>query len=202
MKVVEESPPAPYTMVVMGGSAGSLKALSALLTALPQDFPLPVLLVQHLHPDDDGSFARLLAITARRPVCTPCDKAAIEPGWVYVAPADYHLLVERSGTIALSTEGRVNWSRPSIDVLFESAALAMGNQVIAVILSGASADGAAGIKAIKAAGGVTIAQDPATADYPLMPGTAIETGAVDEVLPIEALGPRLAALAGRPSPQP
>jgi two-component system chemotaxis response regulator CheB len=183
--------------VVMGGSAGGFAAFTAVLAALPADFALPILLVQHLHPNDEGSFALHLASVARLPVIEPCDKELIERGQVYTAPADYHMLVERNGTIALSTEEKVHWSRPSIDVLFESAARALGERVIAVLLSGASVDGAAGIRAVKAAGGLTIAQDPATAEYPLMPRAAIDTGAVDEVLTVEEIGRRLAELGRR-----
>ncbi len=178
-------------VVVMGGSAGGFKALTVILSALPTDFALPILLVQHLHPSDDGTFARQLKNHVRLPVIDPSDKERIEPGQVYVAPADYHILVERNRTIALSTEEKVHWSRPSIDVLFESAALALGKRIIAVILSGASNDGAAGIQAVKTAGGLTIAQDPATAEYPLMPRAAIDTGAVDEVLTLAEIGRRL-----------
>ncbi|MBI5556594.1 MAG: chemotaxis protein CheB [Deltaproteobacteria bacterium] len=182
--------------VVMGGSAGGFPALTAILSGLSPDFLLPVLVVQHLHPGDEGLFAQHLARAARLPVSEPCDKERIERGHVYTAPANYHMLVERDGTIALSLEARVNWSRPSIDVLFESAALAWGEGVIAIIVSGASDDGARGMRAIKAAGGLTIAQEPATAEYPFMPQAAIDTGAVDEVLPVEAIGRRLVECGG------
>jgi two-component system chemotaxis response regulator CheB len=173
--------------VVMGSSAGGFKALTAILSTLPATFELPILLVQHLHPGDDGTFVQHLGKATRLPVIDPSDKEGIEPGRVYAAPADYHMLVERNGTIALSTEEKVNWSRPSIDVLFESAALALGDRLIAVILSGSNDDGAAGIRAVKAAGGLTIAQDPATAEYPRMPQAAIDTGAVDLVLTVEEI---------------
>ena len=111
-----------------------------------------------------------------------------------MAPAGYHMLIERTGTISLSTEEKVNWSRPSIDVLFESAAEMWGDQVVAVILSGASSDGAAGIRMIKSFGGLTLAQNPATAEQPLMPQAAIDTGAVDEVLSLEEIIRRITAL--------
>ena len=177
--------------VVMGGSAGGFKAITTILAALSLDFTLPVLLVQHLHRDDQGAFARHLAGAVPLPVVEPCDKELISSGHVYVAPAGYHMLVEGDGAIALSTEEKVNWSRPSIDVLFESAARVWGDRVVAVILSGASNDGAAGIQSIKAAGGLTIAQSPVTAEYPLMPQAAIDTGAVDEVLTIEEIITRI-----------
>ncbi len=112
----KDSPQPPcsgcHEAVVMGGSAGGFKAFSAILSALSPDFSLPILVVQHLRPDDDGLFARHLASTMRLPVIEPCDKQRIERGHVYVAPANYHMLVEQSGTIALSVDDKVNWSRP------------------------------------------------------------------------------------------
>ncbi len=185
-----------HKAVVMGGSAGGFKAFSAILSPLPPGFSLPILVVQHLRPDDDGLFAWHLANTTRLPVIEPCDKQQIERGHVYVAPANYHMLVEQSGTIALSVEEKVNWSRPSIDVLFESAALAWGERVIAILLSGANGDGAAGMLTIKESGGLTIAQDPTTAEYPVMPQAAIDRGAVDEILSLEEIGQRLVELGG------
>ena len=166
-----------------------------ILSGLPPDFGLPVLVVQHLHASDEGGLARHLARETRLRVVEPCDKERIEAGCVYVAPANYHMLVERSGTVALSTDERVNWSRPSIDVLFESAALAWGESVIAIILSGANADGAKGVQGVKAAGGLVIAQDPVEAEHPVMPQMAINTGVVDEVLRSEEIG-RLVAESG------
>jgi len=185
------SAPNPYDIVVMGGSAGGFNAFKTVLSALTPDFFMPVLLVQHLHPSDEGLFAQHMAMMLGIKVREPWDKEPIEPGKVYVAPADYHMLVERGGTIALSTDEKVNWSRPSIDVLFESAAFLYGNRVIGIILTGASTDGTAGIRAIKAAGGLTIAEDPSTAEFPFMPQSAIESGAVDLVLTAEQIGKTL-----------
>lgn len=184
----------PYQVVVIGGSAGGGEAFEVILAALPKEFELPILVVQHLHSSDDGAFAVRLAHRAQREVVEPCDKERIERGRVYIAPANYHMLVERDGTISLSVDERVKWSRPSIDVLFESAALAWGTAVIAVILSGASADGADGMRAVKDAGGLTVAQDPASAEHPVMPQAAIDRGVVDEVLRPEDIGRRLAGL--------
>ncbi|MDO9043521.1 MAG: chemotaxis protein CheB [Desulfocapsaceae bacterium] len=193
-ETTEPSWPVFHEIVVMGGSAGGFKVFSAILSALPLDFSLPILVVQHLIPGDDGLFYRHLASTIRLPVIEPCDKQWIKHGHVYVAPANYHILVEQNGTIALSVDDKINWSRPSIDVLFESAAQAFGEQVIAVLLSGANADGAAGMLKIKEAGGLTIALDPATAEYPVMPQAAIDSGAADEVLSAEEIGLRLVKL--------
>ncbi len=186
----------PSRAVVVGGSAGGFTALSALLGELPEAFALPILVVQHLHPSDQGDFADHLSRLIRLWVCVPSDKEIIKPGWVYVAPANYHMLMEKGGTIALSVDERVNWSRPSIDVLFESAALACEGRLTSVVLSGANADGAQGTRRVKAAGGLTMAQDPIEAEYRVMPQAAIDTGAVDLVLGARELGHRLIHLAG------
>lgn len=186
-----------YKAVVIGGSAGAVETLNVILSMLPKDFALPVLAVQHLHVSDNGSFALHMARATLLPVIEPCDKALIERGHVYTAPANYHMLVERDGTIGLSVDERVNWSRPSIDVLFESAAHTWGEALVAVILSGANADGAKGISAVKEAGGLTIAQDPASAQSPVMPQAAIETKAVDKVLRAEKIGRLLAEIGAR-----
>ena len=180
--------------VVIGGSAGGLDALESIFRQLPSDFAAPMLIVEHLHPSDDGAFAQHLARLTRLPVLEPNDKTSIEAGHVYTAPANYHMLVERSGSISLSVDARVNWSRPSIDVLFESAAHAWGPALVAVILSGANADGAKGLIAVKAVGGYTIAQNPQDATSPQMPQAAIDTGAVDEVLRADSIARRLMTL--------
>lgn len=177
--------------VVIGGSAGGFQVLVSILSALPDEFPLPFLIVQHLHVSDDGSFSQHLARASKRRVVEPCDKEPIEPGCVYVAPADYHMLLERKETIALSIDERVTWSRPSIDVLFESAAGPWGPDAIAILLTGANADGTRGMRAIRQAGGLTIAQDPACAETPFMPQSAINAGVVNEVLGVEQIAERL-----------
>ncbi|MEW6367606.1 MAG: chemotaxis protein CheB [Acidobacteriota bacterium] len=183
-----------FRAVVLGASAGGSEAFAGILSTLPADFALPILAVQHLHPMDDGQFASHLGSVSRLTVATPRDKRRIDRGRVYVAPSNYHVLVERDGSIALSVDEKVNWSRLSIDVLFESPAQTWADSLIAVILSDASADGAKGTRAVKEAGGLTIVQDPASAEYPVMPQAAIDAGAVDEVLTLEEIGPRLAKL--------
>lgn len=188
-------PGSDFRAVVIGGSAGGVAALGAILSALPVNFALPILVVQHLHPGDNGSFASHVASMMRLPVIEPCDKEKIKCGHLYTAPANYHMLVEKNGTISLSVDSRVNWSRPSIDVLFESAAQVWEEAVIAIILSGANADGAKGMRAVWEAGGLTIAQEPASAEYPVMPKAAIDAGVVNEVLSAENIGKRLANLA-------
>ena len=180
-----------FEAVVMGASAGGGEALAKTLCPLPADYAVPILVVQHLHPHDDEGFAESLGTKIPLIVVVPCDKQQIEAGRVYVAPANYHMLVERNGFIALSTEARVHYSRPSIDVLFESAGYAWDARLIAIILTGANGDGAAGMQTVKGFGGLTIAQDPATAEYPVMPQEAINTGAVDEVLTSGQIAERL-----------
>jgi two-component system chemotaxis response regulator CheB len=181
-------PHSAYRAVVMGASAGGREALAEILSRLPEDYALPILIVQHLHPGDDGGFANHLTRAIRRVVVVPCDKEEIVAGRVYVAPANYHMLVERNGTIALSVDERVNWSRPAIDVLFDSAAHVWGKLLIAVILSGASSDGAQGMRTVKAMGGLCVAQDPRTAEHPVMPQAAIDAGAVDRLMTPEEIG--------------
>ena len=182
------TPDSGFRAVVMGASAGGLKALTAVLSRLPETFALPVLVVQHLHASDDGRFAEHLDSLVSVAVKEARDKETICPGQVYLAPANYHMLVEREETIALSVDDRVNWSRPSIDVLFESAAAVWGRSLIGVILSGANHDGAAGMSAIVDQGGVAIAQDPATADRPEMPSAAIAGTRSATVLPPSRIG--------------
>lgn len=181
--------------IVMGGSAGGFKALMAILTPLPADFPPPILIVQHLHASDAGSFAKHLGRITRLPVVEADDKMSIAAAHIYVAPANYHLLVEDAATLALNVDPPVNYSRPAIDVLFESAAWVWGEDLLAVLLSGASRDGTAGLQAVKEAGGRTLAQDPATAESPLMPQWAIEKNVVDEILAPAAIAVRLGQLA-------
>jgi two-component system, chemotaxis family, protein-glutamate methylesterase/glutaminase len=180
-----------YKAIVIGGSAGAVEVLDILLSALPENFALPILIVQHLHSSDQGAFASHLASKTLLPVIEACDKSPVKPGFIYTAPADYHMLVETEEMISLSVDLPVNWSRPSIDVLFESAAYIWGQATTGVILSGASSDGARGIGAIKAAGGHTITQDPVTAQSAFMPQSAILSGAVNEILSPEKIGIRL-----------
>ncbi|MBP7485584.1 MAG: chemotaxis protein CheB [Rhodoferax sp.] len=190
-----------YRYVVIGASAGGLDALIPLLQGLPANFAAPILIVEHLHPSDGGDFSNHLSRLTSLKVVEPCDKARIQPGHVYTAPANYHMLVERDDRISLSVDERINWSRPSIDVLFESAAHAWGAAVVGILLSGANSDGAAGLLAIKSAGGHTLAQDPQDASSPTMPRAAIDAGAVDEVLPSNRMAARLMSLCKTQVPQ-
>jgi two-component system chemotaxis response regulator CheB len=183
-----------YDIVAMGASWGGLHAVETVLGGLPDGFRTPIAIAQHRAVDSaSGALARLLSLRSGLEVREVGDKDAIEPGGVYLAPPDYHLLVE-SGGFALSIEEHVQHSRPSIDVLFDSAADTYGERVIGVVLTGANEDGAYGVRRIRRRGGVTIAQDPATAERGYMPAAAIATGAVDHVLPLEQIGPKLGEL--------
>ena len=186
-----------YELIAIGGSWGGMRALAIVLEALPAGFGLPLVVAQHRPvTTGDEMLEHVLARTTELEVVTATDKEPLEPGRVYVAPADYHLLVER-GHVALSTDAPVEFSRPSIDVLFESAAEVYGPQVVGVLLTGANHDGAAGLGRIAAAGGFTVAQDPETAERSEMPRAAVERGAVRRVLPLNRIGPFLAGLRPR-----
>jgi two-component system chemotaxis response regulator CheB len=177
-----------YELICIGASWGGLQAVGQVLSDIPDNVDLPIVVAQHRHPDSLAStLSELLARQIRRPVADVEDKTPIERRHVYVAPADYHLLVEK-GSFALSVDERVQHARPSIDVLFESAADAYGNGVIGVILTGANEDGAAGLARIKASGGVAIIQDPAGAARRTMPDAAIAATVADAVLPLEDIG--------------
>lgn len=171
-----------YEAVVIGVSAGGLKALRLLLGALPADFPAPVIIVQHRMATVDNYLVTYLDSCSPLKVREAEDKEPITAGRVYIAPADYHLLVEKDRTFSLSLDELVSFSRPSIDVLFETAADVYRQGLIGIILTGANADGSMGIQKIKAMGGVTIAQHPDSAEVKIMPLAAIATKAVDFIL--------------------
>lgn len=185
--------------VVVGSSAGGMDALLVMLGQIPADFPIPILVASHLHRSDDGRFADYLDAVVELPVSEAADKQPIEAPHVFISPANYHLLVEGHGALALSTDAKVNWSRPSIDVLFESAARAWGEGAICVVLSGANDDGAEGAHSVKSHGGVAIAQDPNTAEYPVMPEAAIERAGIELVLAPATIGDLLVQIARRKS---
>ncbi len=182
--------------VVVGVSAGGLDALKVLLPSIPGDFILPVVIVQHIHPQQDRFFIEYLSRSCLRPVREAEEKEAVAPGVIYFAPANYHLLIEPDRTFSLSIDRKVNFSRPSIDVLFESAAEAYGSGLIGVLLTGASTDGAMGLRRIKERGGMAIVQDPSTAEFPAMPLAAINETQVDCVLSIPQMGRFLAKIGG------
>jgi two-component system chemotaxis response regulator CheB len=173
--------------VVIGASAGALEALSVILPALPADIKLPLIVVVHLPPDRRSMLADLLQAKCRIPVREAEDKEPISGGTVYFAPPDYHLLIETDKCLSLSSDEPVLFSRPSIDVLFESAADAYGPALIGIVLSGANNDGAKGMSAIVEAGGIAIVQSPDSAFASTMPEAAIEMSPRAQVMSLEAI---------------
>ncbi|OGR07121.1 MAG: glutamate methylesterase [Deltaproteobacteria bacterium RIFOXYD12_FULL_50_9] len=180
-----------YKAIVIGVSAGGLDALGIILPALDANLPLPVLVVQHISPQSDSYMVKHLNAICSITVKEAEDKENPKPGVIYVAPPNYHLLVEPDGVMSLSMEDRVNFARPSIDVLFESAADAWSPDLIGIILTGANEDGSMGLAKIKSCGGLTIVQDPATAFVDRMPKAAIAGTTVDYILPLDEIGPLL-----------
>jgi two-component system chemotaxis response regulator CheB len=176
-----------YEAIVIGTSAGGLFALSTVIEALPADFCLPIIIVQHRSKDERTLLEEVLQAKSKIKIKQADEKEKIENSIIYFAPADYHLLIEKDRTLSLSCDDRVNYSRPSIDVLFETAAPVYLEKLLAIILTGSNSDGAEGIKMVKAAGGTTIAENPATAQYPVMPKAAIDTGCIQYILSIEKI---------------
>ncbi len=192
--------PPLVSAIVVGGSAGGMEALCAMLVSLPADFPIPILVVNHLHASDGGRFAAHLTRALHLPVSEARDKQPIEPPHVLTAPADYHLQVEGDKTLSLSADPRVNWTRPSIDILFESAAREWADALVCVVLSGANDDGAQGARIVKSLGGLAVAQDPSTARFPVMPQAAINLAEIDHVLPPADIGSLLLDFAPSAAP--
>ena len=182
-------------LVAVGTSLGGLNALTTLLAMMPAKFLAPIVIVQHrtVNPDG-GGLEKLLQEHTRLTVFEAEDKMPLEPGGVYLAPADYHLMIESRGVLALSTDAPVRAARPSIDVLFQTAADAYRDSLLAVLLTGASADGAEGVASVKALGGRAIVEDPDTAECRTMPAAALATTAVDYVLPLAKIGDHLVTL--------
>lgn len=185
------SPRLPYEIIVIGCSLGGMHALEVIFTALPRNFCVPIAVVQHRHRASNETLPSHFRRFSRLPVVDVEDKQWIRPGTIYLAPANYHLLVER-GEFSLSVDEKVRYSRPSIDVLFQSAADAYGERVIAVVLTGANDDGALGVTRVKNRGGLVIVQDPATAEAPEMPRAAVAATAVDQILPLDQIASYLA----------
>ena len=181
-------------MVAICASAGGLNALSQVLSALPADFPAAITLVQH----SSRNFPSMLPDILSRRIALPVKQAeegdVLQPKWVYIAPNNQHLLVNSDGTLSLSRSELVHFVRPSADLLFESVAASFRQQAIAVVLTGTGCDGAMGVKAIKQMGGVAIAQDRATSEFFAMPEAAINTGAVDYVVPLSEIADTLLRL--------
>lgn len=185
-----------YEAVVIGVSAGGLAALEAILSVLDPSFTLPVFIVQHISPESESYLSTHFSSRCALPVKEAEDKEDIQKGIVYFAPPNYHLLVERGRTLALSSDERVNFSRPSVDVLFESAADTYAEGLVGIILTGANNDGAAGLAKIKSMGGLTIVQSPHSAQVDVMPRAALLGTDVDHVIDLDQIGSFLNALRG------
>ena len=182
-----------YSIVGIGTSWGGLAALTKLLSGLPGDFSVPVVVVQHRSSDSDRLLADLLQDTTDLTVSEVEDKDPLTPGTVHIAPANYHVLID-DGFLSLTLEEPVRFSRPSIDVMFTSAADAYGSGTIGVVLTGANDDGARGLSDIVRRGGRALVQDPRSAEIAIMPNTAVKAVPSAEVLPLERLGRRLMEL--------
>lgn len=183
-------------IVVIGASTGGIEALRTFLTALPRRLKAVICVCQHIDRSARLDYSMIFSDVIDYRLLEVEDKQWLSSGAIYFAPPGYHLYVESGGYFGLSLDAPVNWSRPSIDVLFESAAKVYRDRVIGVILTGANADGTQGIREIKRLGGTTIAQNPSSALAPTMPKLAIETSCVDYVLELKDIAPKLISLAG------
>ena len=184
-----------YRIVAIGGSAGSFPVANRLLELAPPGFRLPVVLVLHRLKEKREGFKEALEIKSALPVVEPDDKTLLSEGTAYVGPANYHLLIEPPDRFALATTELVQFSRPSIDVFFESVADAFGPAAVGILLSGANRDGAQGLYRLRQRGALTVVQDPAEAAIATMPEAALQAGAADYVLDSAGIGRLLAALA-------
>jgi two-component system, chemotaxis family, protein-glutamate methylesterase/glutaminase len=186
-----------FEIVALAASAGGLKALTEVLAALPADFPVPLVVVQHLDPRHRSLMAEILGKRTRLRVQEAREGDVVEAGVAYIAPPARHLLVNADGTLSLTRTELVHFVRPSADLLFESAAASYRERAIAVVLSGAGKDGAMGVRAINKMGGTVIVQDERTSEFFGMPGAAAQTGTADFVLPLPEIAPALQTLVAR-----
>lgn len=184
-----------YSAIVMGTSSGGMNALKAILPALPVNFSLPVIIVQHIGNSSENYWIEHLNNSCNLRVKEADEKEKIESGNIYIAPPNYHLMVEEDETLSLSIDKQVNYARPSIDVLFESAADVYQQKLIGIILTGSNSDGALGMKKIKTLGGLTIAENPETAHSPYMPSAAIAITEIDYILSLNEIPELLQKLA-------
>jgi two-component system chemotaxis response regulator CheB len=188
---------AAFDVVGVAASAGGLRALTTIVSALPADFPAPITVVQHLDPRHPSLMAGILGRVARLMVKEAQEGEAVRPGVVYLAPPDRHLLVNSNGTLTLTRTELVHFVRPSADLLFESLAASFKSRAVAVVLTGSGSDGSLGVRAIKRMGGHVIAQDESTSEFFSMPEAAIRMGVVDLVLPLEEIAPTLLSWVSR-----
>ncbi|MBV9988505.1 MAG: chemotaxis protein CheB, partial [Chitinophagaceae bacterium] len=180
--------PQPYEMIVIGGSTGSLEVVMRILQSLPKDFQTPVVLVIHRMKNTPSKLDKMLSRkTTIRNISEPEDKEPVKPGRVYLAPQNYHLLMEADRSFSLDYSEAVNYSRPSIDLSFDSFARVYGNGLMAILLSGANKDGAAGLEMVLSLGGKAIIQSPGSAEYPAMPNAAISRNAGAEICETEEI---------------
>jgi two-component system chemotaxis response regulator CheB len=183
-----------FAAAVIGASAGGISAVSAIVSALPPTLPLPVIVVLHQSPQEPLAWVDYLGRHASLPVVEAEDKMPLCPGTVYCAPAGYHLLLETNGDLALSVDEKINFSRPSIDLLFSSAADVFGPALIGIVLTGANSDGARGLAEIVGAGGLAMVQAPAGAEWPTMPEAALQTAPQAWSLGLDEIADQLVAL--------
>ena len=176
-----------YEAIVIGVSSGGMNAMKVMFSLLPKDFNIPIIIVQHLSPRSENQWIKLLNHKSNLLIKEADEKEIIEPGNIYIAPANYHLLIETNKTFSLTIDERVNFARPSIDVLFESAAEAYKNKLIGVVLTGSNNDGTKGIKRIQECGGLTIVQNPETSESAYMPTAAIAAVHPDYILSLEEI---------------
>ncbi len=177
-----------YNAIVIGASTGGLKVLETILSRLPNGYFIPIMIVQHRAKEADDYMCRHLEKFCTLTIKEAEDKEVIQPGYVYIAPGDYHLLVEMDKTLSLSMEPSVNYSRPSVDVLFETAAEAYREKLVGVVLTGANQDGSMGLKKIKDFNGLAVVQQPDTAEASRMPLEAIATvESIDYILTVEEI---------------
>ena len=184
----------PRQAIAIGSSAGGIDALDFLLPHLRSDTKVSVFIVQHIKANSDSFFVTMMNRKCQFRVKEPCNTEEIAPGTIYFAPPDYHMLIEENFTLTLSADEKVNFSRPSIDVMFETAAEAYGKNLIGIILTGANKDGSVGLRSIKRRGGITIVQNPKNAAFPEMPTAALALHAPDKILSLEDIGAYLMTL--------
>ena len=187
-------PSAAFDIVAIAASAGGVVALGQLLGGIPAGFGATIVIVQHVDPRHQSLMPQVVGRHARLPVTHAEDGTTVKAGHAYLAPPGHHLLINRRGVVTLTDTELVNFVRPSADLLFESVAAAFGDRAIAVVLTGTGRDGAMGVSAIKQRGGTVVAQDEASSEFFGMPGSAIKTGAVDLILPLDEIASRLVAL--------
>jgi two-component system chemotaxis response regulator CheB len=183
-----------FDIIALAASAGGLRAITDVLSALPRDFPAALVVVQHLDPRHRSLMAEILGKRTSLLVREALDGDSLGPGVAFIAPPNHHLLVNAGGRLSLSQTELVHFVRPSADLLFESTAAAYKERAIAVVLSGTGHDGAMGVKAIKKMGGTVIVQDEKTSQFFGMPDSAQRTGLVDFVLPLPEIAPALRTL--------